>query len=130
MDLEKVVAKDIMSTDVVTFDENQSLNLVELVAEAKHVRHVPIVNSERHPVGVLGIRDFLRHFSTPGSSHFIPIKDIIERKVVSCYPTDSLQSVANKMYENEVSAVVVIEDQKIVGILTEHDFLLALLGKK
>jgi CBS domain-containing protein len=47
-------------------------------------------------------------------------------KVVTAEPTDTISSVARRMREHNVGAVIVVEGQKPVGIVTDRDLALAL----
>jgi CBS domain-containing protein len=52
--------------------------------------------------------------------------DVFATKLVTAQPTESLSSVALRMREHNVGAVVVVEGQKPVGIVTDRDLALAL----
>src|SRR5262245_21725108 len=54
------------------------------------------------------------------------LNDVFTRTVVTAGPEDTLASVARKMLEHNVGAVVVLEYQRPVGILTDRDLALAL----
>jgi len=58
------------------------------------------------------------------------ISDIFFKKVVAARPRDSLAVVAEAMQEHNVGAVVVLEDDRPVGIITDRDLALALGAKK
>ncbi len=54
-----LAAGDIMTTDIVTVGENESLNnLIDLMKE-RGVKRVPIVNSERGLVGIIALEDVM-----------------------------------------------------------------------
>ncbi len=54
------------------------------------------------------------------------LNDVFTRDVVTAWPEEDLASVARKMDEHNVGAVVIVEDQRPVGILTDRDLALAL----
>ena len=50
--------------------------------------------------------------------------------VVTAEPTDSIESVVGKMNLHDMGAVVIVQNQKVVGIVTDRDVALGLgLGK-
>ncbi len=55
------------------------------------------------------------------------IKDIFSkdqnRKVLSVSPKDTVYKAIQKMAKNEVGSVIVLDDEKIVGIFTERDYM-------
>lgn len=52
------------------------------------------------------------------------IKDIMTRDVVSVSPATSVSEVANIIFANRFHGVPVVENNKVVGIITEDDFFL------
>ena len=52
-----LVARDIMSTPVVTFFAEQTLPLAEDVMQFKHLRHLPVIDDDGKLVGLVSHRD-------------------------------------------------------------------------
>jgi CBS domain-containing protein len=48
--------------------------------------------------------------------------DIMTKKVVTKEPNDDLTRIAADMQRNNIGSVVIVENRKLVGILTERDF--------
>jgi CBS domain-containing protein len=48
--------------------------------------------------------------------------DIMTQHVVTAAPSDSLSGIAAKMERRKIGSVVIVENRKIAGILTERDF--------
>jgi len=42
-------------------------------------------------------------------------------QIITCAPSDSIESVVDKVLEHKISAVIVVEDNKAVGIVTKTD---------
>jgi signal-transduction protein with cAMP-binding, CBS, and nucleotidyltransferase domain len=53
------------------------------------------------------------------------LSELVTRKLVTAAPKDSLTKVANLMEEENVGAVVVTEENRPVGIITDRDLALA-----
>ena len=51
------------------------------------------------------------------------IKDAMSSPVIAARPEDTLQHAWNKMHEHDISSLVVMEDERIVGIVTKRDLL-------
>lgn len=113
----------IMSREVFSVTADRDLNFVEVVAEGKHIRHIPVVDENKHPVGLVSIRDILRHLSRGGADRFVPVGEVMSREVVSATPETPLSVIAEQMRDKNVSAVLVVERQQLVGVVTERDFL-------
>ena len=51
------------------------------------------------------------------------VKDVMNSDVVSCRPDDEISSAAQLLKEHDISGLPVVDDGKIVGIVTEADVL-------
>jgi CBS domain-containing protein len=51
------------------------------------------------------------------------VRDLMTSPAVTCTSTDTLAVAARAMADADIGSVVVIEDGKVVGILTERDLL-------
>lgn len=49
------------------------------------------------------------------------IKDVMSRDVVTCEPETSLRDVATRMKEHDVGFLPVVDDEKVVAIVTDRD---------
>jgi CBS domain-containing protein len=54
------------------------------------------------------------------------LNDIFTRNVVTAEPEDTLEAVAHLMQDHNVGTVVIVEDRRPVGIITDRDLALAL----
>ena len=50
------------------------------------------------------------------------VADIMTKTVVISGPEDDISEIASSMQQHEIGSVVIMENHKIVGILTERDF--------
>ncbi len=59
------------------------------------------------------------------------VSDIAQRHVVTCQPMDKISDVAKKMHKNKISSIVVMaDDRKPVGIITEKDLVYRVLSSE
>ncbi|MCB0330340.1 MAG: CBS domain-containing protein [Bdellovibrionales bacterium] len=111
-----------MSTDVFSVDQDRGFNQVELIADLKHVRHVPVVDEDEGVIGMVSVRDLLAHLSNAAASQFVPIKEVMSRNVVTLSPETSVADVAKCMIDKSIGAIPIVENEKLVGIISERDF--------
>lgn len=57
------------------------------------------------------------------------LENILERNLISCAPTASVKEVARLMDDNNVGAVVVVEADKLCGIITDRDIVLRCVAR-
>lgn len=55
------------------------------------------------------------------SSFVVPVQDLMIRDVVTLPPTATVQEAAKKMAETHISSIIVTEEKKLCGIVTETD---------
>jgi len=129
-----VLVKHLMSAPVVTFFAEQTLPLAEDVMKYKHVRHLPVIDEDRHVVGLVTHRDLL---AAQISSHALVTRDerralqnsvrvgeIMTRDVWTVGPNVPASVAAATLHDHKFGCLPVIDaDGKLVGIITEHDFL-------
>jgi len=60
----------------------------------------------------------------------MPLSNILRRELTRCDPSTPLSQVADLMLKNEVGAVLVIDNRKPVGIITDRDLVLRCLAKR
>jgi len=51
------------------------------------------------------------------------IKDVMNKDVVTCKPDDTLGTLANLLKENHISGLPVVDNGKVVGLVSETDLL-------
>ena len=117
-----ITAKEIMKTDLFTVDEGQNFNYVEICSDIRHVRHVPVVKEDNTLVGIVSVRDLLEHISSGAPSYFTPIRDIMAQDLITADVEADVFDVAGLMKEHNVSAVPIVAAGKLLGIITERDF--------
>ena len=116
-------AKLIMTTSPLAVGSNADFNLVQVMSEWRNVRHIAITEPSGKLVGIVSARDMLEHLSQADASHFIPISKLIKRATVSATPETPLTELANLMKQNNIGCVPIEENDKLVGMVSERDFL-------
>ncbi|MBI9048049.1 MAG: CBS domain-containing protein [Anaerolineaceae bacterium] len=54
-----VLVKEIMTTPLITIDQNSSLKECALLMSEKHIHHLPVVDDKKKIVGMISATDFL-----------------------------------------------------------------------
>ena len=114
-----------MVTDLFTVRPDDVLALAASLMESRHVRHVPVEDDSGTLVGLISHRDLISLYAHRGSN---PHPDLAVRDVMKTDPvtvsaeTPSLDAL-NIMREKKIGALPVVSGTKLVGLITEHDFL-------
>jgi CBS domain-containing protein len=128
-----MLVKDIMTKEPITVKYNDFLVKAYKLMKEKRLRHLPVVDRNDKLTGILSHRDILdatrSHFEERGSKensnvlHIALVESMMSRKLQTISPTTELKMAADIMRAKKISCLPVLEDEKIVGILTESDFL-------
>ena len=122
---------DLMTEDVRTVGPEDTLLDVYDVMSELNVRHVPVVD-DGELVGLVSHRDLLKgalgdvgDMPVTTQRNFLatqPVDVAMMRGAESVGPDTSLQEAASLMLENKFGCLPVTEGSRLVGILTEADF--------
>ena len=55
----QVLVKEIMTTPLITINQNASLKECAVLMKEKHIHHLPVINDEERIVGMISATDFL-----------------------------------------------------------------------
>ena len=123
---------DIMATEVVTMKHNESLDTAEEMMRMGRIHHVPVVKDDRL-VGILTHSDILKAqvsvfaelsvTEDRAIKQRITARQIMSTEVNTVTPETSALEAARTLRAHEFSSLPVIDKGKLVGILTERDFL-------
>ena len=76
----------------------------------------------RHVQGILSERDVVRGLVTHGSELLqMHVADLMTRAVKTCTPADDVKSVMSEMTRSRIRHLPVVEDDKLVGIISIGD---------
>lgn len=124
--------KDIMTTEVFTLVETDTFDMVDNLMKWRRIRHVPVVSEDGALVGLVTHRDFLKvaisrltdieQKELVKAYRSIQVADIMQPTVLAVNPTLPLAEAAQIMHENKFGCLLIVEDEKLVGIITEADF--------
>lgn len=125
--------KDAMSTDVATLQATDSLAKAREVMETKRIRQIPVVDGEGRVVGIISKRDIYAASVSNLTEHYERSKNLLEgrlevaqimtKEVETVEADEPLASAAIKLQEMRIGALPVIENGKLVGIISSSDFL-------
>jgi CBS domain-containing protein len=51
------------------------------------------------------------------------VKDVMSKNVITISPEESVGNAIDKMAKNNISGLIVVEDEKVVGVISESDVL-------
>jgi CBS domain-containing protein len=117
--------EQIMITDLFTINEDDPIEFATRVMDWENIRHLPVENDKGELVGIVSSKNLINHYSKPRKSRKSSdaIKKIMIKDVVSVSPRTSTLEATSVMHEKGYGCLPVVKDGKLVGIVTEMDFL-------
>jgi CBS domain-containing protein/gamma-glutamylcysteine synthetase len=116
----------LMSTDLFTAHPDDLVDLAASVMEWRHIRHVPVEDDEGRLVGLISHRDLLRLLAQgllSRSAKEVTVKEIMIRNLMTVAPGTSALEAMAIMRRRKVGCLPVVENNRLVGIVTTYDFL-------
>ncbi len=128
----KLTVRDLMTDKIFALRADDDIQMLRDLMDERNVRHVPVVDEDRHLVGLVSQRDLLRNIYPSaselpvGTQHEvlkrIKVSEIMTKDVETVEPDDDLAAAAQVMLDNKYGCVPVVEAGRVEGILTESDF--------
>ncbi len=129
--------QDIMQTSFVTVSVGDTLSTVEDIMTLGGVRHMPVVRGGAL-VGVVSERDLLRaslsnltdfrHEERRAFLQVVEITRVMSTPPIVISPEDEIEQAARLLAEKRIGCLPVIDEGKLVGLLTETDVLRCIAG--
>ena len=113
--------RDIMQKNVITIQEDKSaLDAAKLISE-KDISFLVIVKDDK-PIGVITERDFVRKIAAQDKqASLILLSEIMSYKFRWVEPSTEIEDAVQKMLNHNIRRLIVLEDEKLVGVITQTD---------
>jgi len=119
-DFYRTTLSEIISRPVQSVPSDLSVLDASEIMGQKHIKRLPIIDDDRL-VGIVTQTDLVRALTSYGL--WRDVSEIMNRDV-ACIQTDaSVAEAAEIMTSRSISCIVVLEDKKVAGILTQKDLL-------
>jgi CBS domain-containing protein len=128
--------KEVMVKEVATLDVNDELSLANDIMRLGRIRHLPVVDGTRL-AGIISERDLFRSslaqalgYGGPASRDLMKtlrIKDIMVKEVTTISPEAKLCEAVRMMMDKKIGCLPVVENDHLVGLITETDIMLQYL---
>lgn len=131
----KTKVKEVMTKNVVTVSENDNIRSVVLKMRKKGITGVPVMDQAGEVLGVFSETDMLNQLpdilNDADKIPLIdvqeltnpPVKNVMGKPPLTVGPDDMLKDVAKIILENYIHRLPVLENGKLVGIVSLGDLL-------
>jgi CBS domain-containing protein len=120
-----LMVRDIMTKAVKTVKVNANVKEVVKKMNKFNIGSIVIVEGRR-PVGIITERDILRRIVDQCiDPTIVKVKEIMSHPVITTGPNISIENVARLMAKKGIKKLPVVEDDRLVGIVTSMDLMRA-----
>jgi len=124
--------RDIMVTELVTLHVDEELSLASDIMNLARIRHLPIVEGDRL-VGIISQRDLFKaslasvmgydYAETRDHLKSVSIREAMVENVITVTPDAGIQEAGKIMLEKKIGCLPVVQENRLVGMVTETDIL-------
>ena len=138
--MEQLSVRDVMTAEVTTLKRNEKLTLADDLMQLGRIRHLPVLDDDGEQlVGIVSQRDLFRGALAKALGYgqsaqrklldTFSVKEVMITDVITTTPDTPLIEAARVLMEHKIGCLPVVENGRLVGILTEGDFV-AMVGRK
>jgi len=119
---------DIMNRSVISIAETEEIRTAAKKLLKGETNHLPVVNDKNVLVGIVTTFDISKAVANPGKA--VLVRDIMKTKVVTTTPYEAVDIAIQKLEQNNISGLPVVDaGNHVIAFLTAMD-LGKLLGKR
>jgi len=140
MSVENILVEDVMSTDVFTLGRNDKLSIADDLMKQQRIRHMPVLDADGQLCGILTQRDMFRGILLRSLGYgeraeqklldALSIKDAMHDDVLTISPKSTLGDAAKLMLSNKIGCLPVVDGARLVGMISEADFVKQFAGNE
>jgi CBS domain-containing protein len=114
-----------MATDLFTVRPTDIVDFAATLMDWRHVRHIPVEGDDGELVGLVSHRALLHLVATGriGGDNKVAVREIMTVNPVTVGSNASTVDAIRLMREAEVACLPVVDNGKLVGLVTEHDLI-------
>ncbi len=122
----------IMTTDLITVSPNDPITTVKTIFDKNRIHHIPVIDQGKL-VGIIsktdllyflrGVSSIYQDFLNNVNMQQHKVSDLMTKGIAKVGPNDKISVVVEVFKENLFHAVPVVEEERLVGIVTTFDLI-------
>lgn len=117
----KHVVKHVMSTDILSVNKKDSIDLVLNMMKWKNIHHMPVIAGDRELEGLISWTDVEGYLEAPNKKHN-SVSKLMKTKIVTIDQYAPLEDAKALMDHHKIGSLAVIKNDKLIGLITRNDF--------
>lgn len=119
MNIKRILATK--GVNVITTRPNQSIREAIALLAQYNIGALVAVDDANRPVGIISERDITRALARDENIFSKSVSELMTKNVITGLPQDDIMSVANTMTEKRIRHLPIVEQGKLVGIISIGD---------
>jgi CBS domain-containing protein len=127
----------IMTTNLITLDVKESLDKAEHIFKKYKIRHIPVIENDKI-IGMISLNDILRISFADGAYReeenisssiyeMFTIRQLMIGNLETVSPDTTIKEVAKLLVKREFHSLPVVENGRLIGMVTTTDLIKYLL---
>lgn len=121
LEMQYDIVSNIMTTNLVTVQENDIAELVLKVMDWRNIHHLPVEDSHGKLKGIITKNRLVRYLNNPDKDGLATAADVMDTDPVTIGPNDDIKYAMLLMIDKGVSCLPVVEKNELIGIITDKD---------
>ena len=133
MTLDSIGITNLMNKNIIVAEQNLDIIGVSRIMSNNNIGCVIVVDNlnTRKPIGIITERDIVRTIGMLQPHQLIvPIREHMSHPLITLSSNATVSDAIKLMYERKIRRVVILENDKLAGILTDKDIFRALVENK
>ncbi|NLK01208.1 MAG: CBS domain-containing protein [Clostridia bacterium] len=115
--------KDIIGEDAPTVSQTDTIENALKIMTEKNINGLAVVDDDNLLVGMVVKADIYRFMIQPGRYTAYPVDRVMSKDVVSVHPDENVREAAVKILANHIVAMPVVEEDRVLGMVSVEDLL-------
>ena len=126
----EILVQKLMKRPCITLDENSSIkNLVYTLNKNKVGCVIVTPSTSSFPVGIVSERDLVRNYDKILNNKYSKVRDVMTKNIIFCNKNTSSKELMETMSENKIRHIPIIDQQKLLGIVSIGDVVNRIIEK-
>ena len=115
------IVRDIMQKNVITIESEKKALDAAMILKEKQISFLVVIDKIK-PIGIVSERDIVRKIVADNKeASSTPLELIMSKNFKWVEPNSSIEEAVQKMLNNNIRRLVVLNNEKLVGLITQTD---------
>ena len=111
--------RDIMQKNVITIDHDKTALQASTILKEKEISFLVIIKDGK-PSGIVSERDIVRKIAAKDlTASSVQLEEIMSKKFKWVEPETEIEFAVQKMLNNNIRRLIVLENENLVGVITQ-----------